>query len=676
MSKIDSEKAILNEAPDFDHQIKILEEERKEIVKKRKLYILIIGILLFVVLIFIVSYSSVYFYKEFGGVIKNNCSNVNIKTNGSKVPNINITEGKDCVPVYNIDYYNNRKATFNVDIFGDRSYLFNKTNQKDELNKYCVLNCDSNADGWPDYNIDLNGDGKADVNIVINPQKKTSCDINCDINFDTLPDINIDLDGDNVADINITDGQSAVPKYNIDYKGNRKAVFNVKGENSIENPITKVEKGKKCDKNCDIDGDGWPDYNITIDSDQIINELIAEEKNEVKYTLGKDRDWKCHLNPNLNDCRSDVIVRANKYINIDVDGDGKADVNLSADGGKNIYNEIGKDVNIDYDKDGFPDYNIDVDGDGIADLNIIKQKTYKCIQNCDTNNDGKPDYLNKISEDLIVSIYNLNIDLDYDGVCDVNCDVTYDLIPDYGLDLDGDNIVDINIDYDGDGIVDFNIDTDGDFIPDSNLDAYGNGVCTFNCNNQNRVDNSSSCLRNCDTDNDGWPDQNVDIDGDYVCDFNCSNGKYKVDSNNDYYLDEEYNIGNLDLEENENGNFYVMNPIDIKSDNIEPGWSDKYLLKITNKTNHAVKYQIVWENVKNEYTDINNLDYNLSRNRTSYLNDMKAPRRDVILADNVIIAANSSSVFLLDISFKETGINQNIDSGKSFKGQLTIKVIN
>jgi len=680
LSVIDNEKAILAEAPDFDHQIQILEEERKEVVKKRKWYILIASIFLLIVIIFVVSYSKIYYYREYGVIGNKECENVNIKVDGSKVPNINVTEGKDCVPAYNIDYYNNRKATFNIDIFGDRSFLFNKTNQKDETGKYCVLNCDANKDGWPDYNIDLNGDGKADVNIILNPKNNNnSCDINCDINFDTIPDTNIDVDGDNVADVNITDGKTNVPIYNIDYKGNRKATFNIKDGEKVINPVTPIKKGQSCKNNCDIDGDGWPDYNITLtEGGEILNELISEGNKDVVYDESKERDWKCHVSPNLASCKISSPTKNNVYINIDVDGDGVADVNVSDDRGKNLVNEIGKNnMNIDYDQDGFPDYNIDLDNDGKADLNIIESNKYKCIKNCDTNNDGKADYLIDIAADQLVSIYNLNIDVDYDGVCDINCDISYDLSPDISIDIDGDNIADVNIDFDKNNTIDFNVDVDGDYQADENLDAYGNGICTFNCDGQNVVSKEASCVRNCDTNNDGWPDKNVDVDGDYICDFNCNASVDKVDADNNYYLDSDYNSGILDLNESDKEvDFYIMNPLDIQSDGVEPGWEDKYVLKINNNTNYAVKYQIVWENVINEFTDINNLDYNLSRSNTAYLNGMKAPRRGTVLKDNVIIRANSSAAFLMDISFKETGINQNIDSGKRFKGQLIIRVVN
>lgn len=682
MNEIDNEKAILEQAPDFDNQVKILEEEHEQIVKKRKWYILIISILLLVVLIFIISYSTIYHYREYGFVSNNNCENVNLKVDGSPVPNLNITEGNNCKPIYNVDYYNNRKAMFNIDIYGDRTVIFNRINQLDSSGSYCILNCDADSDGWPDYNLDLDGNGTADINIVSNPKNGNTCNINCDLNKDTIADINLDLNNDGIADVNITDGNSLMPIYNIDYKGNRKATFNINENGTIKNQVMPIQKNAVCENNCDIDGDGWPDYNITlVEGGNRLNQLIESGNNSVSYNLRKDYDWKCIISQNLKECKNNITTKNNKYINIDIDGDGIADVNISSDGGQTIINAINKEqgnitLNIDKNEDGFPDYNIDINNDGIADLNIIENNEYNCIRNCDTNYDGKEDYLIPFNEGHTISITNLNIDIDYDGICDVNCDQNYDLYPDINVDVNGDNIADINIDYNHDNQADFNIDTNLDNKPELNLDAYGLGVCNFNCNGLNSVNYSSVCTSNCDTNNDGWPDMNVDIEGDGICDFNCNNGQNNIDADKNYYLDSEYDSNAvLDITNNGDADFYIMNPLEIKSDSIEPGWNDKYVLEIKNNAYYAVAYRIVWENVTNEFTDINNLDYSLSRSNREFITNVKAPRNSVVLKDNLIIRSKSGAKYVLDMYFRESGLNQNIDSGKTFKGQLKVQVM-
>ena len=149
----------------------------------------------------------------------------------------------------------------------------------------------------------------------------------------------------------------------------------------------------------------------------------------------------------------------------------------------------GFNVNIDLNGDGIPDLNIDNNGDGIPDVNI------------DINGDGKPD---------------LNIDNDGDGIPDTNIDINGDGKPDINIDNNGDGIPDVNIDINGDGKPDINIDTNGDGSPDVNIDINGDGKPDVNI----------------DTDGDGVPDTNIDTDGDGIPDS-------KIDANGNGIPDEE-----------------------------------------------------------------------------------------------------------------------------------------
>jgi len=693
LTEFQNEKTIISQTPDFDEQRKILLEEQKVTQKNKRAYYLFGTTLLLFVLIFFVSYSSIYVYRHYDGHGNNSCENVNIKTDGSLVPNINITDGHGCVPKYNIDYFNNRKPIFNVDLYGDRSNIFNKTNQMDESGRYCKINCDANKDGWPDYNLDINGDGVADLNIILDPNKKKGCDLNCDVNHDMIPDTNIDIDGDNKPDINITKEDDTKPKYNIDYENNRKPTFNIIDEDgNILNEVIDVKENPNCTKNCDIDKDGWPDYNIDINGDgtKIINELIKKGNEDVPFWNRKYFDYSCLLDGDYKDCKNNVRTNDNTYINIDTNGDGIPDVNVSGDNGVTLENEIGKEViidgkrvslNEDINKDGFPDINIDTDNDNIPDLNVTDDKKV-CIKNCDTNGDGRPDDLIDVGDpDNLLTRDDLNIDYNFDGKCDVNCDLNNDFYPDINIDVDGDIVPDLNIDFDHDNIADYNIDIDKDGRPDENLDAYGTGECNFNCKEEsgiiNPVDPQVNCSKNCDTDSDGWPDKNVDINNDGICDFNCDNDDATKDSDKDYYLDSEKENENtiLDIGTNSDNNFYIINPLSIYDSDVEPGWEKKYILIIRNDTDYAVAYKIFWENVYNDFTDINNLDYFITRSNVGYLNNLKAPRNDVMLEQEALIKAKTTIRYVLTIGFTETGINQNIDSGKTFKGQLKIETI-
>lgn len=671
---IDDEKAIVEEKPDYENQLAILAEEHENQKKKRKWYTVLSSILVFIVCIFVVSYSEIHVYREYGDYISNDsCGNVNLRVDGSPVPNLNIYMAKDgditCKPMFNIDYHNNRKATFNIDVYGDGTFIFNPINQKD-ADGVCKINCDTNSDGWPDLNIDLNGDGIIDINY--DTDNDGYCEKNCDLDLDTIADSNLYY-GDII--INEIIKGSTKPSYNLDYMGNKKAVFNIKNsDGTISNPIDVMENGI-CKYNCDIDNDGFPDYNIRLsENGNIINELInSSEDNTNKYdNFG---DWKCHLSSHLDSCHKKVVSK-NEYINIDVNGDGIPDVNISNNGGNTIRNKINNNgLNLDINGDGFPDYNIDIDGDGKADINIANDQNL-CIENCDFNYDGKAEYYVKLpGSDVLFSINNINIDNNFDTKCDINCDIDDDLIPDYNIDLDNDGIADINIDFDGDKLADYNIDTNNDGKPDKNLDAYGLGICNFNCDGNFIVNSSISCTENCDTDGDGWPDKNVDINHDGVCDFNCGTDDTK-DSDHNYYLDKEFaSISSiLNVAASTDANLYIMNPISIYEPVMDPGWVKKYVIEVKNESYYGIKYNLVWENLINEFSDINNLDYFITRSGASYLNNLKAPRANSIIASE-IIKARSTVRYVLEISWKETGINQSIDAGKRFKGNFTIRVV-
>ncbi|MCW0823108.1 hypothetical protein OKS01_02455 [Clostridioides difficile] len=253
--------------------------------------------------------------------------------------------------------------------------------------------------------------------------------------------------------------------------------------------------------------------------------------------------------------------------NVDVDGDGKPD------------------INIDTDSDGRPDINIDTSGDWKPDINIDTDNTgewkpsteggngdgiWKPDKNIDTNGDGNPDTDynrpaidtdNDGVDDYWKPDKNVDtgsggydtgnpdpnkpdsgnggnskpdsgnggnskpdsgnggnskpdIDTDGDGKPDIDIDTDGDGKPDIDIDIDGDGKPDIDIDIDGDGKPDINIDTDGDGKPDINIDTDGDGKPDINI----------------DTDGDGKPDINIDTDGNGKPDINIDTDE-SLDSN-------------------------------------------------------------------------------------------------------------------------------------------------
>jgi hypothetical protein len=135
--------------------------------------------------------------------------------------------------------------------------------------------------------------------------------------------------------------------------------------------------------------------------------------------------------------------------------------------------------------------NIDLNGDGIADLNIDLDDDGLCDINCDTNDDGKPDknidyrgnrkqIFNVLVENKDTLFNEMN-QMDEKGKCKLNCDTNNDGWPDTNIDIDGDNKADLNIDIDNNGLPDLNIDTNGDGVADINIDDDGDGKCDRLC---------------------------------------------------------------------------------------------------------------------------------------------------------------------------------------------------
>lgn len=135
--------------------------------------------------------------------------------------------------------------------------------------------------------------------------------------------------------------------------------------------------------------------------------------------------------------------------------------------------------------------NIDLNGDGIADLNIDLDDDGLCDINCDTNDDGKPDENidyrgnRKPTFNVLVenkdTLFNEMNQMDENGKCKLNCDTNNDGWPDTNIDIDGDGKVDLNIDIDNNGLPDLNIDTNGDGVADINIDDDGDGKCDRLC---------------------------------------------------------------------------------------------------------------------------------------------------------------------------------------------------
>lgn len=243
------------------------------------------------------------------------------------------------------------------------------------------INVDIDGDGDDDF-LDPDDDGCPDLNIKWpGEQAGEWIKLNVDTNHDGIPDVNIDTDGDGKPDINIDTDHDGLPDLNLLLLKEWKPTVCVNDQPEEYCTMS----GLKPSLNIDIDKDGIPDLDIDTNGDgkADINISVDGKTPSINIVLGL-KVWTPDQVYTVDGFTYDTML-LQPSINIDSngsDGDGCPD------------------LNIDVDQDGIADINIDIDADGIPDLNID-------VHGADTSlpPDGKADF---------------NIDVDQDGKADKN----------------------------------------------------------------------------------------------------------------------------------------------------------------------------------------------------------------------------------------------------------------
>uniref|UniRef100_UPI0040481754 tandem-95 repeat protein n=1 Tax=Algoriphagus sp. TaxID=1872435 RepID=UPI0040481754 len=370
---------------------------------------------------------------------------------------------------------------------------------------------DSDNDGTPNYkDLDSDGDGKPDLS-----------EGESDFDGDGTPNyLDTDSDGDGVLDsvdqCPLLVGLANLNGCPVDTDEDGK--YDTDDLDDDNDGILDTVEAAACSPSaadCDTDGDGIPNR-IDPDSD---NDGI----NDVRESNGTDVDGDGKVdgtvdadgvpsstNGGLTPPNTDGTTLPDPY-DTDSDGDGISD---SLERGPN------PNAPVDTDGDGTPDYrDTDSDNDGIPDS--VERGTGAAI--LDTDGDGIPDFR--------------DTDSDNDGITDAVEKGPSGATP---LDTDGDGIPNYrDLDSDGDGIPDSIekgtgstlLNTDGDLIPDYlDTDSDGDGISDAiekGLNGNSPLDTDGDGIpdyRDTDSDNDGIPDSvekgtgstPIDTDGDGV----------------------------------------------------------------------------------------------------------------------------------------------------------------
>ncbi len=94
---------------------------------------------------------------------------------------------------------------------------------------------------------------------------------------------------------------------------------------------------------------------------------------------------------------------------------------------------------------------------------------------------------------------------------------------------------------------------------------------------------------------------------------------------------------------------------------------------VSNTSNYPIYYDIVFNNVVNNFSNNNYLVYDLvSTNNGAKRNENVMPRNNTNIAKNVYIAPNSKQEYTMTIKFLKKDENQNIDQNKTFSSNIKI----
>ena len=114
---------------------------------------------------------------------------------------------------------------------------------------------------------------------------------------------------------------------------------------------------------------------------------------------------------------------------------------------------------------------------------------------------------------------------------------------------------------------------------------------------------------------------------------------------------------------------------EINTLNAVPGWSQDKTITITNTGDAPIIYSIKWTNVTNELI---NMKYSLSSTSLgaqANVTEADAPKNDTNLVTNVTLGVGKEHSYKLSMLFKDTGLPQDDEQGKSFSAKLEASAV-
>ena len=106
---------------------------------------------------------------------------------------------------------------------------------------------------------------------------------------------------------------------------------------------------------------------------------------------------------------------------------------------------------------------------------------------------------------------------------------------------------------------------------------------------------------------------------------------------------------------------------------ILPGWrSNNKELVVTNKSDVNLKYQLVWEVIKNNFVRPQDIVYHVKINGVEVAS-ASLPTTDRIVVNNVELTPLEKHTITVYVEYKNLNIDQSVDMGHTFIGRLIVK---
>ena len=110
------------------------------------------------------------------------------------------------------------------------------------------------------------------------------------------------------------------------------------------------------------------------------------------------------------------------------------------------------------------------------------------------------------------------------------------------------------------------------------------------------------------------------------------------------------------------------------AEEIEPGWESTASkdFKISNTGNLKANYNVVFKNIENTFTNIEDLRYTIKCNGEDVLVDQTLPTTESIILENQEIDVNQVNNYQIFFKYIDTNENQDIDINKRYKMAVDI----